>query len=36
MTLLAPLTFASLNLRSPEGRSMTRVGVFGLEGEVKA
>jgi len=36
MTLLAPVTFASLIRRSPEGRSSRRVGALGFEGEVKA
>jgi hypothetical protein len=35
-TLLLPSRGPSLSLRSPEGRSTTRVGAEGVEGEVKA
>ena len=34
-TLRVPSSLPSFNLRSPEGRSTTRVGALGDEGEVK-
>ena len=35
-TLFAPGILPSVNLRSPEGLSMTRVGDVGFDGERKA